>query len=140
MAGFGKPFAQDARDVIAGRRLYNSRFRMRAEPDAYTVLSTNIDTDSFDSLRVKFVTPDYAAAEEHQTRLILWQGGDDKVIYDNMQPGTVIDYEFALDYSNSDDPGSISFEIQCDQGKGVGCTVYFIEAELSPTGEFIPPE
>ena len=61
-AGFGEPFAEGEREVIAGRQLYNSPFRMRAEPDAYTILSTNIRSVSFVFLRVKFVTPDYSTA------------------------------------------------------------------------------
>ena len=138
--GFGLPFAEGDLEVIAGRQLFNSPFRMRAHVGGYTVLSTSIDVDDFDGLRVKIVTPDYATAREHKTRLILWQGGDDKAIYDNVQPGTVIDYDFALDYSESDNPGSISFEIQCDDSQGYYCSAYFVEAELSPTGEFIPPE
>lgn len=138
---FGQTFEEDEREVIAGRKLYNTQFQMRAEPGAYTVLSTNIDINDFDALKVKIVTPDYGVAEQHKTRIILWQDGDDKVSYDDVAPGTVINYEFALDYSESDDPGSISFELQCDEARlVVGCTMYVVEAELSPTGEYVPLE
>lgn len=138
---FGQTFEEDEREVIAGRRLFTTQFQMRAESGEHTVLSANVNIDDFDALMMKIVTPDYAAAEQHITRIILWQGGNDIARYDDVAPGTVIDYEFALDYSESDDPGNISFELQCAGARtSVGCTVYFIEAELSPTGEYVPLE
>lgn len=134
----GRAFNTSEREIITQRQLHTSQFQLRATRGSYTVLTTQVDPERFDSLSLRMITSDQSVVHEPQMRLILWQGGDEKIIYDNIAPGSVLNYEFTIDYSASENPGDISIELQCDQTQyNIGCIVYFTDAELSPIGNFV---
>ena len=145
-AAFSQCLERGDYEIIVNRQLYTARFRMRAEVGYYTVLVADIDTDDFDTLTLQMAIPDYAAIQEQQPRILLYQGGNVINTFDAIEPGSIKNYVFNLDDSGATNPGDVSVEIQCDKSnQATGCGVYFLEAELSPNGNFIssneePPE
>ena len=134
----GRPVNITDREVIVSRQLRTSQFQIRSDVSSYTVLTTEVDQEKFDNLSLQMVTSDQSALYNTKLRLVIWQSGNEKIIYDNITPGSVLDYDLNIDYSAGDSPGDISIELQCESATTTnGCFIYFTEAELSPIGNFV---
>lgn len=124
--------------VAIGRRIYEYSFFMRARGGGYTTLVCQVDTNDFDTLTLQMGIADEAANRSEKITINLYQSGSNISTYDDVQPGDIISTVIDLADSTFSSPGDIAIELLCDQSTGYyGCYLLFVDAELSPTGEYV---
>lgn len=136
--GIGRPYARVEASPIISRQVYNSDFQLRATSGSYTALACDINTDDFDMLTLQMGVMDASADRNEKLHVKIYQSGTVVSNRPEVSPGEVIDFIVDLKNTQYQKPGNISVELTCENStQNYGCILYFIEAELYPTGNYL---
>lgn len=137
-ASVGRPFERRDMSPIISNQLRESSFHIRAGAGKFTTLVCNIDTSDFETLTLQMGLEDASSDRELKLTVEVMQGGSVIQNPPNLQPGGIINSVVDLKDMTHGNPGSVAIKLSCEKKeRNVGCIVYFLEAELSPSGDFL---
>lgn len=128
--------------ISINRQVYNPLFYMRVEEEGFTTLSCRVDPERFSVLNLEFGVDDDSAWKAVRMTVNIYQGGELKHTYADMQAGSIARTILALDDSAiSQSPNNIAIEItDCDAQTGLfyerNCALQVTEARLLPTSTY----